>query len=363
MSDTTHLKLPLIAAAQSQKHVTQNEAVRDLDLLVMVSVLELFRVSPPAASQNGDRYIIGENAIDAWEGHDFELAAWIDGAWAFFQPNRGWRVYNLDDDRLYALDINFSWEPIVGIPDSGAEIQNAALFGLGTTADAANPFSARINKALWTALYVGDGGDGDLFYTMNKEATAGDVGFLLQTNFVSKVLLGLFGSDNLRIAVSPDGSAFNDAIEIDEATGIVDLPSNPKFSGFTDFDNYIATNSWTTIGINTTNYNDQSAFDAGSNRFTAPVAGLYNFGATCLYKVNSSTSARMQARLLKNGTDVIPGSFGGITGAHVSEVTAVWLNVSAVLAANDTVELQGNFTGSDGYFAAVHTRFWGFNVA
>jgi hypothetical protein len=123
------------------------------------------------------------------EGHDFELAAWIDGAWAFFQPNRGWRVYNLDDDRLYALDSNFAWEPIVGIPDSGAEIQSAALIGLGSTADAANPFSARSNKALWTAVYAGDGGNGDLFYTMNKEATGGGVGFLLQTDFITKALV------------------------------------------------------------------------------------------------------------------------------------------------------------------------------
>jgi hypothetical protein len=44
-------------------------------------------------------------------------------------------------------------------------------------------------------------------------------------------------------------------------------------------------------------------------------------------------------------------------------VTALWLNVAVALAANDTVELQGNFTGADGYFAADHTRFWGFKLA
>jgi hypothetical protein len=43
----------------------------------------------------------------------------------------------------------------------------------------------------------------------------------------------------LRVAVSPDGSAFNDAIQIDEATGIVDLPSNPKFAGYTNCDNWV----------------------------------------------------------------------------------------------------------------------------
>jgi hypothetical protein len=31
----------------------------------MVSILDLFRVSPPAEPQDGDRYIIGKNATDA----------------------------------------------------------------------------------------------------------------------------------------------------------------------------------------------------------------------------------------------------------------------------------------------------------
>jgi hypothetical protein len=188
------------------------------------------------------------------------------------------------------------------------------------------------------------------------------VGFLFQTDFVTKALFGLFGSDNLRVAVSPDGSAFNDAIEIDEATGIVDLPSNPKFAGFTNFDNWVDQDTWTTIAINSADYNDKNAFDAGTYRFTAPVAGLYAFGSTCLFKENNSTRPHAGAAPQERDR-LVPGSFGGITGAHVSEVTALWLNVAVVLAANDTVELQGNFTGDDGYFAADHTRFWGFKVA
>jgi hypothetical protein len=106
---------------------------------------------------------------------------------------------------------------------------------LGTTADGANPFSAKVNKALWTAKTVAEGGDGDLFYTMNKEAAGNDLGFLLQTAFVTKALVGLFGSDIFRIAMSPDGSAFNDAVRADTDTGLVTLPSNPKFSAFLNF--------------------------------------------------------------------------------------------------------------------------------
>ena len=72
-------------------------------------------------------------------------------------------------------------------------LQNLALLGLGTTADASNPFSAKLNAALWTAKTVAEGGTGDLFYTMNKEAAGDDLGLTLQTGFVTKALVGCSG--------------------------------------------------------------------------------------------------------------------------------------------------------------------------
>ena len=99
-----------------------------------------------------------------------------------------------------------------------------------------------------------------------------------------------------------------------------------------------------------------------NNRFVAPVAGTYLFGATLLYKVNSSTTARMRGRLVLNGSTEIRGSFGEISGAHASEATALWLQTMVPLAQGDTVELQGTFRAADGYFAADHTSFWGCKV-
>ena len=107
---------------------------------------------------------------------------------------------------------------------------------------------------------------------------------------------------------------------------------------------------------------NQGAFDAGNNRFVAPVAGTYLFGATLLYKINSSTNARMRGRLVLNGATEIRGSRGEISGAHASEATALWLQTMAPLAHGDTVELQGAFRAADGYFAAEHTSFWGAKV-
>ena len=65
MDDTANLKLPFIMAAQAQKHVTHNEALRILDAVVQLSVINRDLATPPASPTNGQRYIIG-----ALPGHD-----------------------------------------------------------------------------------------------------------------------------------------------------------------------------------------------------------------------------------------------------------------------------------------------------
>ena len=236
------------------------------------------------------------------------------------------------------------------------------LLGLGTTADASNPFSAKLNAALWTAKTVAEGGTGDLFYTMNKEAAGDDLGLTLQTGFVTKARVGLFGSARFRLSVSADGSTFFDGLSVDNANGIVDQPRLPRFKAYTNYDNYVGVGTWTKIGLNNTDYNDQGAFDAANNHFVAPIDGTYLFGATLLYKINASATARMRGRLVLNGTTEIRGSLGEISATHVSLATAIWLQTMVPLTAGDTVELQGYFRVADGYFAAVHTSFWGCKI-
>jgi hypothetical protein len=80
------------------------------------------------------------------------------------------------------------------------------------------------------------------------------------------------------------------------------------------------------------------------------------FGASLLYKINSSTSARIS---VLNGAAEIRGTLSEISGAHTTMLTALWLQTSVPLAQGDTVELQGAFRAADGYFAADHTTFWG----
>ncbi|WP_299499988.1 DUF2793 domain-containing protein [uncultured Roseobacter sp.] len=357
MADTSSsLSLPFIQPSQAQKHVTHNEALRILDVVTQLGVLADDQATPPAAPAEGDRYIVGDAATDAWTGHEGQVALYETGVWQYFTPNAGWRAYVTGREALVVHD-GTEW-----IDLDSAELQDIEAFGLGMMSLPNTPFSAKLNAALWTAHYLDDGGDGNLITTVNKEATGNDAGFVFQQDFGTRGLFGLFGSDNLRLATSSDGVAFRDGLIVDAATGIVDQPNLPQFKGVTNFDNYTAADAWTKIAINQTEFNDQNAFDAGTNHFVAPVAGSYFFGAALTFKQNASDQARMGAQMILNGTSVITGSLSEITGPHVSEQTSLQIQCMVSLAAGDTVELQGRLRGFDGYFLADQTSFWGFKV-
>ena len=49
MDNTPNLQLPYLIAAQAQKHVTHNEALRGLDAIVQLLVLDKDLASPPGS--------------------------------------------------------------------------------------------------------------------------------------------------------------------------------------------------------------------------------------------------------------------------------------------------------------------------
>ena len=91
MSDiTTHLLLPYILASQAQKDVTPYEALRLLDAMVQLSVLDRNRPVPPASPVDGDRHIVASGATGLWAGWDLNVAFWVDGVWMRLVPRPGW---------------------------------------------------------------------------------------------------------------------------------------------------------------------------------------------------------------------------------------------------------------------------------
>jgi Phage portal protein len=78
---------------------------------------------------------------------------------------------------------------------------------------------------LEAAAYAVEGGDGNLRYKLSKESAAKTLSLLLQDNFSGRAELGLTGDDDLHVKVSPDGSAWFEAMIADRASGAVRFPS------------------------------------------------------------------------------------------------------------------------------------------
>jgi hypothetical protein len=217
MTNTVNLALPCIDAAQAQKHVTHNEALRILDTLVQLAVLDSDLAAPPGLPVEGQRWIVAASPSGLWSGHASHIAAWQDGAWIFSVPAIGWLAYVIDEGRLLAWN-GSAWADALSMLTT---LQNIALLGVGTTADSGNPFSAKLNNALWVAKTVAEGGDGNLRYKLSKESASKTLSFLLQDNFSGRAEFGLTGDDDFHFKVSANGSAWVDALRLDKTTGLM----------------------------------------------------------------------------------------------------------------------------------------------
>jgi Protein of unknown function (DUF2793) len=206
MNDTPNLNLPYILAAQAQKHVTHNEALRALDAIVQLAVLDRDLATPPGSPADGARYLVAASPTGAWTGQAGKIAAWQDGAWIFYTPKEGWLVWVADEDILLGYN---------GAAFVGPVLQNVALLGVNTTADATN----RLAVASAASLFNNAGGGHQV--KVNKAAAGDTASFLFQTGFSGRAEIGTAGDNDFHVKVSADGVTWREALVIDDATGEV----------------------------------------------------------------------------------------------------------------------------------------------
>ena len=68
MAETLRMALPLLEAAQAQKHVTVNEALTRVDALTQISLVGSDTVVPPPSPAEGDIHTVGTGAGGVWAG-------------------------------------------------------------------------------------------------------------------------------------------------------------------------------------------------------------------------------------------------------------------------------------------------------
>lgn len=215
MDTTPSLSLPCILPSQAQKHVTHNEALAMLDALVQLAVLDRHLAAPPANPDDGNCYIVAAGATGDWAGQDTRVAALQGGAWLFLAPQPGWRAFAVDENLL----LYWSGSAWLEVESNPSQLHNMTLLGIGTVADGSNPFAAKLNRALWTAKPVAEGGDGDLRHTLNKETPTDVLSLLFQSGWAGRAEIGLVGDDDLTIRVSTDGAGWTEVFRGDRSTG------------------------------------------------------------------------------------------------------------------------------------------------
>jgi hypothetical protein len=217
MENSAKLNLPYIMPSQAQKHVTHNEAIRTLDALVHLHLLDLGRNDPPDSPAEGQCHGIGEAPTGTFAAHAGKVAAFQEGAWTFHQPKAGWRAWNGANGSLVVFD-GADWVPAfdTAAPD---------MLGINTTADTTNRLAVSSDASLFTH-------DGAGHQVKINKSTAGSTASLLyQTAWSGRAEMGLAGSDDFSIKVSADGATWKTAMTVDKASGAVALPNTALSAG------------------------------------------------------------------------------------------------------------------------------------
>lgn len=142
MAETSQFGLPLLAAAQAQKHVTVNEALSVVDAVAQLRLQSATLATPPATPVAGDAYAVAAGATGAWFGEDGKIAVATNGSWRFVVPKPGWQAFNVETGSNHLFDGTAWLDSTVAATLNGtATIQQIAEFDHSLTAGATSTTS------------------------------------------------------------------------------------------------------------------------------------------------------------------------------------------------------------------------------
>ena len=229
------LALPYIQPAQAQKHITHNEALRFLDVIVQLSVQSRTLTAPPELVAEGARYLVPPLATSDWAGRDNQIAVWEYGQWVFFSPLAGFRAHVLDEAET-AVFTGTSWVA------PSEQDQQFPMLGVNATADGTN----RLTVSSAATLFNHDGAGHQL--KLNKAAATDTASLLFQTGYSGRAEMGTSGEDDFSIKVSNNGTSWEESLRIPSATGVPVAPLGMTVNGLITGTGITQTQTDTTSG-------------------------------------------------------------------------------------------------------------------
>lgn len=223
MSDLSPiLSLPLLQASQAQKHVTHNEALMRLDVLVQLTVVDRNRTAAPVGPVEGQRHIIAAAPTGVWAGQAGKIAVYQDAAWQFIAAANGWRAW------VTSEGVEVSFNGSAWVTGAGAAIPSVlSVDEIGISASSDNTNRLALSSAASLFNHAGAGHQ----IKVNKSAAGQTASLLFQTGFSGRAEMGTMGDDDFAIKVSASGSGYTTALKVDAASAAVELAKPVVLTG------------------------------------------------------------------------------------------------------------------------------------
>ncbi len=126
LSDATvRHALPMLFAGQAQREAFVNEALARIDAALHPCVTEE-RASPPAASEDGDAYLVAASPSGDWQDHAHTIAVWQGQHWLFAQPVHGMTLLDGSTGERLVFDGTWQRQPAPASPSGGVTIDAQA---------------------------------------------------------------------------------------------------------------------------------------------------------------------------------------------------------------------------------------------
>lgn len=109
MSETIQTHLPLLQAAQAQKHVTVNEALMRIDGMLAGVLVSDTVTLPPVGAVDGLAYAVPPGAVNEWAGQTGKIAIASNGGWVFVPAKFGWSAF-VADRGMQAVFDGTTWQ-------------------------------------------------------------------------------------------------------------------------------------------------------------------------------------------------------------------------------------------------------------
>ena len=108
-------------AGQAQKEFYLNGALSSLDLLAHTSVSGVSD-TPPASPVEGEAWLVSANAQGDWVGYVDKIAQFSSGAWKFFEPVLGMRIFDSGNGKFMHFDGAWKAATTTSSPQGGMVI-------------------------------------------------------------------------------------------------------------------------------------------------------------------------------------------------------------------------------------------------